>query len=304
MSAEALAQLSRLPGIRPASELSLGKEPFPADPPLHPVFVRGGLPRGEIVQMTGDRALTFALASVAALTRDDLWTCAIGLGEPAVATLTDLGIDLGHFVNLATPTQDWLRVTSILVESFDVLLVRPGYRTTATERSRLAAKVRERRSSIVVLEPFAGTTEQLTVSAGHWDGTAHGAGRLEHCTVTVHSSRTGSHALLLPGPSGRVQAAPARLPQGNPARPYGVPVPAGTPSPEGAPVPAPEAPRTSVPASTSPAAVPPAAVTPAPDSTSPGPTPPASATPDGNREAPDAMAPPRPVLTAVDGGRA
>ncbi|NNV10135.1 porin, partial [Geobacillus sp. MMMUD3] len=133
--------LSREMGISTATSLFDGHPPRPVHPVLAPMFRRGGLPRGEIVSFTGGQSLTCALAAIAASTQEQKWCAGIGLGEPAVSSIADLGIDLGHFVNLATPPQDWLRVASILIESFDILLIDPAYLPSPGERARLLAKV-------------------------------------------------------------------------------------------------------------------------------------------------------------------
>ncbi|WP_101650177.1 porin [Brevibacterium ihuae] len=224
-------QLTRLPGIRTASELFAGCPPHPVDAPLAPLFRRGGLPRGEIVAVTGEHAFSLALAACAAATREQLWCAALGMGEPAVAGVADLGIDLAHFVSLRTPAQDWLRVTSILVESFDILIVRPGFDASPGERQRLLAKVRERRMTLITLEDVPGAGERLRVGGLRWEGTDHGSGRLEQCTITVRAARTGTHTLLLPAASGRAERpAPARGPAMGPAAVV-LPADAGPPEP-------------------------------------------------------------------------
>lgn len=202
MSAAPLVeQLSREMGISTATSLFDGHPPRPVHPVLVPIFRRGGLPRGEIVSFTGGQSLTCALATIAASTQEQKWCAGIGLGEPAVSSIADLGIDLDRFVNLATPPQDWLRVASILIESFDVLLVDPAYLPSAGERARLLAKVRERKVSFISLSSLAGSTEQIEITGLGWSGTDHGRGRLQSCLVEARS-QTGVHRFLLPGPDG------------------------------------------------------------------------------------------------------
>ena len=204
-------QLSREMGISTATALFDGHQPRPVDPVLAPIFRRGGLPRGEIVTLTGGQSLSCALATIAAATQEQKWCAGIGLGEPAVSSIADLGVDLDHFVNLATPAEDWLRVASILIESFDILIVDPGFRPSAGERARLLAKVRERKISLISLEPMPGSTEQIEITDTQWSGTGHGHGRLRSCLVTARS-QTGIHRFLLPGPEGTPAEAPARVP--------------------------------------------------------------------------------------------
>lgn len=201
-------QLSREMGISTATALFDGLAPRTVAPVLAPMFRRGGLPRGEIVTLTGGQSLSCALAAIAVATQEQKWCAGIGLGEPAVSSIADLGVDLDHFVNLVTPAEDWLRVASILIESFDVLVVDPGFLPSAGERARLLAKVRERKISFISLTQMPGSTEQINITDTQWSGTEHGHGRLRSCLVQA-SSQTGTHRFLLPGPDGTPAEAPA-----------------------------------------------------------------------------------------------
>ena len=125
-----------------------------------------------------------------------------------MSSIADLGVDLDHFVNLATPGEDWLRVASILIESFDIILVDPGFAPSASERARLLAKIRERRMSLISLRPMSGSTEQIEITDTRWSGAEHGRGRLQSCLVRARS-QTGTHRFLLPGPSGTPTSVPA-----------------------------------------------------------------------------------------------
>lgn len=207
-AAPVIEQLSREMGISTAAALFNGTPPHSVDPVLSPMFRRGGLPRGELVTFTGGQSLSCALATIAAATREQKWCAGIGLGEPAVSSIADLGVDLGHFVNLVTPAEDWLRVVSILIESFDILLVDPGFLPSPSERARLLAKVRERRISLISLRPMSGSTEQIEITDTQWSGAENGHGRLHSCLVRARS-QTGAHRFLLPDPEGAPAKAPA-----------------------------------------------------------------------------------------------
>ncbi len=200
------AQLSSLPGVRTGADLFADRPAFAVDDVLAPIFTRGGLPQGETVAVSGPHALSLALAAAAAPTREGHWVATVGVGETAVASVADFGVDLDRFISLRTPGEDWLRVVSILVETFDIVIARPSFAPTAAQRSRLAAKVRERRMSLLVLGSLSGAAEHITTDAGQWSGTQSGRGRLLRCAVTAHHPRTGTHRLLLPSDTGAAQA--------------------------------------------------------------------------------------------------
>lgn len=202
-----LQALRNLPGVHTARELSRPHPVYPVAGALEPVFAHAGLARGQAAGMTGRHALTLGLAAAATATQEGSWCATVGVGEPAVAACRDLGIDLDHYVNVLVSGADWLRAVSILVESVDIVIARPPFRLTDSERRRLLAKVRERRMSLVILGQMPGTAESLTADPQHWHGTAHGTGRLLECRVQVHNPHTGTHQLLLPGPNGRAAVA-------------------------------------------------------------------------------------------------
>jgi hypothetical protein len=212
-AAPVVQQLSREMGISTATALLDRIPPHAVDPVLSPLFRRGGLPRGELVTVTGELSLSCALAAIAAATREQKWCAGIGLGEPAVSSIADLGIDLDHFVNLTTPGEDWLRVASILIESFDIIVVDPGFAPSPKERARLLAKIRERRMSLISLRPLSGSTEQIEITDTRWSGAERGHGRLRSCLVRARS-QTGTHRFLLPGPTGTPAEVPTEVPAG------------------------------------------------------------------------------------------
>ncbi|WP_413335071.1 porin [Brevibacterium sp. GP-SGM9] len=248
-AAPVVEQLSREMGISTAAALFDGIPPHPVDSVLSPMFRRGGLPRGELVTFTGGQSLSCALATIAAATKERKWCAGIGLGEPAVASIADLGVDLDHFVNLATPSEDWLRVVSILIESFDILLVDPGFLPSASERARLLAKIRERRISLISLRPMSGSTEQIEITDTQWSGTSHGHGRLRSCLVRARS-QTGIHRFLLPGPTGTPAEAPS-VTQAPAVTPAPVVTPVHMTADAGAPEPVPAGTSAHVPAGAS-----------------------------------------------------
>lgn len=240
--ARALTQkLSRSLGIPTATTLIDRARPRPVGSALQGLFARGGLPPGEVVSIDGRAVLSLALACCAETTRDGGWCAGIGLGAPAAAAMQDMGVDLSRFVRLDTPAQDWMRVTSILLESFDVLVVAPGFSASAGDRARIAAKLRDSRATLILLNgagavkdrgsAFPGSSERLTVLEESWEGTDSGTGRLRSRTLRLRSAHTGEHTLVLPDPRGTTTST-TTAPQPRPSPAFAVPpasdVPAGT----------------------------------------------------------------------------
>ncbi|MCQ9366759.1 hypothetical protein NQ038_09540 [Brevibacterium sp. 50QC2O2] len=215
-----LRALSSLPGIGYAATLT--RPTFPVTGVLQRLFAHGGLPRGGILTISGPHALLLALATAAGATAQGTWCATLNIGSTSTRTILDLGIDSDHFVDVQVPPGDWLRATSILLESIDILITRVPFHLTGGEEQRLAARVRERSAGLVLLTPAPGThagphrparqggrpadRDSLTVSGCHWTGLGQGCGRLREARITVDNPTTGRHSLLLPDHHGRAGA--------------------------------------------------------------------------------------------------
>jgi hypothetical protein len=153
------------------------------------------------------------------------WCAAVGLADPGVVAMADLGIDLSHMVLTPRPGSAWAEVVGDLLSGVDVVLVRPPGRVRITVARHLVARGRERQAALVVLGarpddwPIAPDVA-LRVEAGEWEGLGAGHGTLRARRSAVWASaRRGDHhgrrhPLLLPSPTGAVAEA-----QGDHVRP-------------------------------------------------------------------------------------
>jgi hypothetical protein len=180
-----------------------------------------GTPGGEIgdtrVGRSGGGASTLAFALLAAASTAGSWCAAVGTAHPGILAMAELGVDLDHLALVPCPGATWPEVTAILLEDMDVVLLCPPGPVRPGVARRLAARARQQRAVLVVVESGPGSWPEgpdvrLTVESGAWDGVEGGHGHLggRHVEVVSAGRRSAVKAvrtgLWLPAPSGVVAA--------------------------------------------------------------------------------------------------
>ena len=160
--------------IRPTA--SAASRLVPVTEPLRDLLPDQALRRGTAVVVagaTGLGATTLGLSLLAAATVAGHWCGAVGLDDPGVVAMAELGVDLRRVVFVPRPRGAWAAAAAELFEGVDVVLVRPPARVAHTAARRLAARVRDRASVLVVLVedrrdwPVPAVLE-LEVTASTW----------------------------------------------------------------------------------------------------------------------------------------
>jgi hypothetical protein len=186
--------------------------------PLAPLFVDGGLRRGSttlVAAAPGMGATTLSVSLLAAASSGGCWCAAIGLTDPGVVAMAELGIDLRRVVFVPRPKGGWADAAGELLDGVDVVLVHPPGRVRLHAARHLAARARERRAALVVLvdrpEQWpVGPDLALRVISAEWFGPESGDGHLRGRRVEVQVSGRGPagsgavHRLWLPSASGAV----------------------------------------------------------------------------------------------------
>ena len=196
---------------------------LPVPPPLAPLFPDGALRRGTTVTVAGlpgHGATTLALALLAAASQTGSWCAAVGLPDPGVVAVAELGIDLRRVVFVPHPGNGWAEAAGDLLPGVDVVLVRPPGRARLTAARHLTARARERQTALVVLVAHPGEWPEggdlaLSVGAVEWAGVGRGHGHLQgrRAEVRVSGRRSAGRvqecSLWLPAGSGAVAATTA-----------------------------------------------------------------------------------------------
>ncbi|MCT9821112.1 hypothetical protein N3K63_12565 [Microbacterium sp. W1N] len=201
--AELRARVEQLQGRR------LDTPVLPTHPALAGLLPGRGLRTGSSYALGPSMSLLFAL--LAAPSQAGSWCAVVGMPGLGAEAAAHAGVDLSRLVVVPEPGARWLAVTATLADVLPVVAVRPPTRAKDAEISRLAARMRERGSVLLVQGPWPQTEAMLDVDAPQWSGLGDGYGILaeREITVTVSSRRfpvPRRTRVLLPSAGGEVAA--------------------------------------------------------------------------------------------------
>ena len=214
--------------VRPTTPVAGRTLPVP--PALRPLFPEGVLRRGTTITVTGrpgQGATTLALTLLSAASASGSWSAAVGLPDPGVVAVAELGVDLRRVVFVPHPGGGWAEAAGDLLPGVDMVLVRPPGRARPTVARHLSARARERQTALVVLVDHVndwpeGGDLALSVGAIEWEGVGRGHGYLQgrRAQVRVSGRRSAGRAvecsLWLPAASGGVAIAEEKEGPGRP----------------------------------------------------------------------------------------
>ncbi|HWE57720.1 MAG TPA: hypothetical protein VG435_19620 [Acidimicrobiales bacterium] len=183
--------------------------------PLATLFPEGGVRKGTTVAVgTAGGGASLALAMAASVTSAGGWVAAVGWPSLGLVAATELGVDLRRLALVPTPGDQWATVTAALVDGFDLIMLCPAGRVRIADARRLAARVRERRSLLMIVDA-PGWPElpdlRLTVEPGGWQGLGAGHGCLtgRRLEVVAAGRRVGGRErrreVWLPAAAGGLQ---------------------------------------------------------------------------------------------------
>jgi hypothetical protein len=127
---------------------------LPAAAALCGLLPDGALRRGTTVVVAGSPgmgATSLGLVLLAATSTTGHWGAVVGLDDPGVVAMAELGVDLRRVVFVPRPRGAWAAVVAELLEGVDVVVVRPPARVAHTAARRLLARARDRAIVLVVL---------------------------------------------------------------------------------------------------------------------------------------------------------
>ena len=198
-SAETVEQLQAR--IRRMQGTRLDTRSLPTHPAIASLLPGGGLKQGAAYSVESSATLLMAL--LAGPSAAGSWCGVVGVPEFGVEAASGYGIDLDRLVLVPHPGDQWLAVTAAIADVLTVVVTRPPRRASDGSVARLAARLRERGSTLVVLGTWPQTEAMLSISHSSWSGIGDGHGYLasHEVTVTVSSrtsSRPRSATLVLP----------------------------------------------------------------------------------------------------------
>jgi hypothetical protein len=175
--------------------------------PTHPA-IAGLLPGGAIKQgatYSVAHSATLLMAMLAGPSAAGSWCGVVGVPEFGIEAASSFGIDLDRLVLVPNPGDQWLAVTAAIADVMGIVVTRPPKRASDGNLARLAARLRQRGSTLIVLGSWPQSEALLSLSESSWSGIGEGHGHLAARQVTVTVStrfggRPRSARLWLPDP--------------------------------------------------------------------------------------------------------
>jgi len=198
--------------IRSMQATTLDSRLLPTHSALAPLLPGGGLKQGAAYSVDGSSALLMAL--LAGPSRAGAWCGVVGVPEFGIEAAAGFGIELERLVLIPHPGEEWLGVTAATADALGVVVTRPPRRASDAAASRLAARLRQRGSTLIVLGGWPQSEATLSIAESEWSGIGAGHGHLSARRVTVTvtgrlSGRPKSARLWLPDAEQRVRRADA-----------------------------------------------------------------------------------------------
>jgi len=189
---------------------------LPLGEPWKALVPGGGLRRGSTVVVeapAGQGGFSLALSLLTASSAEGHWAGVVGVDDPGVVAMAELGVDLRRVLFVPRPRGEWAESASDLLDGVDVLIVRPPSRAAHGVARKLMDRVRERGTVLIVVsEPGAAwplppdlffvVTESRWVTSSRLDARylrVRIAGRGE-------AGRASEHVVVLPNRRGQAAA--------------------------------------------------------------------------------------------------
>lgn len=206
-------QLGSSEGLRTAAEIQAATVTVAG--PLHSLLPEGVAP-GSTVAVAGSIGL--ALTLVASLAGEERWVAGVTWGPLGVVAARELGLRWDRLI-LVRPSdrESWPTATAVVLDAFDIVVVRRPGRSNERDVRRLMARARDRGAVLVAIETadhgrewWARADVRVRVTGRRWEGLGDGCGHLRRRRVIVEATGRGRLArarcseLWLPGLDGRV----------------------------------------------------------------------------------------------------
>lgn len=189
---------------------------LPLGEPWRSLVPNAGLRRGSSVVVQaqpGLGGLSLALSLLTESSARGHWSAVVGVDDPGVVAIADLGIDLRRVLFVPRPRGAWAESAADLLDGVDLLIVRPPSRASHAAARRLIDRVRERGTVLIVLaEPASLWPLPADLSFDITNAQWATSSRLDARYLTVRiggrgeAIRAGEHVVVLPNRRGRCEA--------------------------------------------------------------------------------------------------
>jgi len=159
---------------------------------------------------SGSGGLSLALSLVSEASAQGHWAAVVGVDDPGVVAMADLGVDLRRVLFVPRPRGAWAESTADLLDGVDLLVVRPPSRAAHGAARTLMNRARERSIVLIALcEPSAPWPVPADLSFDITRAQWAMSSRLDARYLTVRVSGRGAavrgteHVVMLPNRKGR-----------------------------------------------------------------------------------------------------
>jgi hypothetical protein len=189
---------------------------LPLGEPWNVLVPAGGLRRGSTVVVQappGSGGLSLALSLLTEASAKGHWAGVVGVDDPGVVAIAELGVDLRRVLFVPRPGGAWAESAADLLDGVDLLVIRPPSRSGYAAARRLMDRVRERGTVLICLaEPNAPwplpADLSFTITQAQWATSSRLDAR--YLTVSVggrgEAARASEHLVVLPNRKGRATA--------------------------------------------------------------------------------------------------
>lgn len=133
-----------------------------------------------------------ALVCMGAAMPAGAWGAIVGLPDLGIEAARDLGVPIERVALVPHPGRAWLDVVASLAEAMPVVLAAAPARVSAGEAARLAARLRQASSTLLVDGPWPGAATTVRGVRAEWHGLADGDGRIAAGSLLVEASSGGA----------------------------------------------------------------------------------------------------------------
>lgn len=155
----------------------------------HPAFA--GLLSLQTGASYGVDTASLAMALMAGPSGEGAWCGVVGSAEFGIEAAAAAGVELSRTILVPDPGDQWLDVTSALIDVLTVVVVKPPAKVAEGAVSRISARLRQRGAILIAWGDWPRCDARLTMSDAEWVGLGRGHGHLQARRVTV-SVRKGT----------------------------------------------------------------------------------------------------------------
>jgi hypothetical protein len=186
--------------IRGMQSTKLDSRSIATHPAIAALLPGGALRQGAAYSV--EHSATLLMALLAGPSGAGMWCGVVGIPEFGIEAARGFGIELDRLVLVPHPGDQWLSVTAAMADVMGVVATRPPGRMSDANAARLAARLRQRGSTLLALGPWPQSEATLDISHSDWSGIGAGFGHLSArqvtVTVTSRAARARSARLWLP----------------------------------------------------------------------------------------------------------